>query len=85
MYAMHYNQMMQFYHPNYQANTATFPTLPPPPFGNPLPNFVQGNMPPQYGQGNQHQQGRPNSFMPPTNYQNQSGYQNQGNYQNQRR
>lgn len=91
MYAMHYNQMMQFYNPNYQANTATFPTMPPPPFGNPPPNFVQGNVPPQFTQGNQNQQMRSNSFIPPVNYQTQNGYQNQannqhqGNNQNQRR
>jgi hypothetical protein len=82
MYAMHYSQMMQFYHPNYQANTATFPTVPP--FGNPPPNFVPGSVPPQFMPGNQNQQVRPNSFIPPTNYQNQGNFQNQGNG-NQRR
>ncbi len=78
---MHYSQMMQFYHPSYQANTATFPTMPPPPFGNP-PNFTPGNTPPQFMQGNQP---RPNSFIPPQNYQNQNNYQNQGNNPNMRR
>ncbi len=73
---------MQFYHPNYQANTATFPTIPPPPFGNP-PNLVPGSIPP-FVPGNQafiqgSQQPRPNSFIPPTNYQGQNNYGNQGN------
>jgi len=84
MYAMHYNQMMQFYHPNYQANTATLSMMPPPPFGNP-PQFVPGNNP-QFVQGNQqpfmqgNQQPRPNTFIPPTNnYQQPANYQNQGN------
>ena len=83
MYAMHYSQMMQFYNPSYQANTVNFPTMPPPPFGNP-PNFVPGNTPPQFMQGNQ-QQPRQNSFIPPLNYQNPNNYQNQGNNPNMRR
>lgn len=65
---MHYNQMMQFYHPSYQANTATIPTIPPPPsFANPQqqfnvpPNFVPGNNP-NFVPGNQPQ--RQNAFIP---------------------
>lgn len=79
MYAMHYNQMMQFYHPSYQANTAIIPNMPPPPFGNPQqfappPNFVPGNMP-NFMPGNQPQ--RQNLFIPP-----QNTYQNPPNNQN---
>lgn len=72
--------MMQFYNPNYQANTATIPTIPPPPFGNPQqypnpPSFLPGNTP-NFMPGNQPM--RQNAFIPP-----QNNYQNQGNNPNQ--
>ena len=80
MYAMHYSQMMQFYNPSYQANTATIPTIPPPPFGNIQqfvnpPNFVPGNIP-NFMPGNQPQ--RQNAFIPQQNtYQNPQNNQGQ--------
>jgi hypothetical protein len=59
MYAMHYAQMMQFYNPNYQANTMN------PNYGQVLQNnqmltppmFIPGNQPPRNN----------NPFMPPQN------------------
>jgi hypothetical protein len=71
---MHYNQMMQFYNPNYQANSMTIPPPPPQQFMNPPP-FVPGNqvpmmppqMPPQMQQQMPPQGQRQNVFMPPQN------------------
>jgi hypothetical protein len=98
---MHYNQMMQFYNPNYQANTVTIPNIPPPPFGNNSPPFGNpsspfGNSspygnPPNFVPGNTptfmpNQQPRGNSFMPPqNNYPHQGNYPNQGDNRNMRR
>jgi hypothetical protein len=72
MYAMHYAQMMQFYNPNYQPNTANLQM--PPNFMVPPPPFIQGNQPPS----------RPNNFVmgnQPFVNNNNSGYQNNQNQQ----
>ena len=71
MYAMHYNQMMQFYNPNYQANSSSVPPpyMTPPPFmpGNQVPNYIPGNQVPNFMPGNQMPNFVPGGQMPPFN------------------
>ena len=86
MYAMHYSQMMQFYNPNYQANSSAIPPfMTPPPFvpGNQvgqfgqIPNFMQRNQRGNFMPNNQGQHPMPNNqgqrqnqFTPPFNQNN---------------